>query len=316
MLTASFTNSFAQVDDDRQALLHSTRFSVVEISALTRNCLLVLLLAIALSSSFNAQARVAPPDRPDVRSNSVLVLDANDSSVLFARNANTPRPIASITKLMTALVVLEGGQSLSEEIVVAQEDRDGTRGAASRLFVGAKLTRGDLLHLALMASDNRAAHALAREYPGGKPAAIRAMNTKARDLGMTETRFVDPSGLSPDNVASAADIARLMLTAANQPTIREYSTDRHHSVAFAKQVVEFHNTNYLVAKEDWDIEAQKTGYTSEAGQCLAMKTVIQGRSLIIVLLDSFGKYTRTADARRIRKWIEAQPLSQVARAAT
>jgi serine-type D-Ala-D-Ala endopeptidase (penicillin-binding protein 7) len=254
----------------------------------------------------SAMAGTLTTDRPDVRSNAVLVLDTDGSTVLFARNETTPRPIASLTKIMTALVVVEANQSLVEEIAIVREDRDGTLGSGSRVPVGAKLTRGDLLRLALMASDNRAAHALARTYPGGKQMAIRAMNAKAKALGMTTAKFDEPSGLSPRNIASATDISKLMAAAANHPTIREYSVNSNHSVILAKRAVEFRNTNYLVTKPDWNIELQKTGYTSEAGQCLAMKTVIQGRSLIIVLLDSFGKHTRTADARRIRKWLEAK----------
>ncbi len=283
---------------------------------------LISLTVAALLLWSSAEAQVAAvrtaasaPTRPDVKSNAALVIDTSTSSILFARNANAARPIASLTKLMTALVVVESGQPLEEVIVMTQEDRDGTRGAASRLSVGAKLTRGDLLHLALMASDNRAAYALARMYPGGKVAALRAMNAKARALGMTNSKFTDPSGLSSGNVASATDISKLMLAVANHATIRSYSTSSNYSVIFAKQAVQFRNTNYLVAKPDWDIEVQKTGYTSEAGQCLAMKTTIQGRSLVIVLLDSFGKHTRTADARRIRKWIEAQEAPRIARAA-
>jgi serine-type D-Ala-D-Ala endopeptidase (penicillin-binding protein 7) len=272
-------------------------------------------LVVGLQNS-SAYALAARQDRPDIKSYAALVIDANTSSILFARNETAPRPIASLTKLMTALVVLEGRQPLDENIAITREDRDGTRGAASRLAVGATLTRGDLLHLALMASDNRAAHAVARSYPGGKPAFVQAMNAKALALGMTTARFVDPSGLLPNNVASATDIAKLMLAVASRPTIREYSTDRRHSVQLYRQEIEFHNTNYLVAKSDWDIEVQKTGYTSEAGECLAMKATIQGRSTVIVLLDSFGKYTRTADARRIRKWLESRSSQQVARAGT
>jgi serine-type D-Ala-D-Ala endopeptidase (penicillin-binding protein 7) len=281
---------------------------------------LKILLVVSLFYLSTAQAQVTSAraipatDRPEVRSNAALVIDSSTSSVLFARNANVPRPIASLTKLMTALIVVESGQSLDEVIAMTREDRDGTQGAASRLAVGAKLTRGDLLHLALMASDNRAAYALARTYPGGMSAAVRAMNAKARALGMMNSQFTDPSGLSSGNVASATDISKLMLAVANHETIRSYSTSSDYSVTFAKQAVQFRNTNYLVAKPDWDIEVQKTGFTNAAGQCLAMKTVIQGRSLIIVLLDSFGKHTRTADARRIRKWIEARETPRIARA--
>ena len=277
---------------------------------------LALLTALLVCAAARAIENPAKHRQPDVKSSSALVIDVRDATVLYERNAGVSRPIASLTKLMTALVVLESGQPLDEEIIIEREDRDGTRGAASRLSVGARLTRNELLHLALMASDNRAAYALGRSHPGGKSAFVQAMNAKARALDMSTARFTDPSGLSPDNIASATDISKLVLAAARQAAIREYSTDRRHSVLLAKREVEFRNTNYLVAKSDWDIEAQKTGYTSQAGECLAMKTVIQGRSLVIVLLDSFGKYTRTADARRIRKWLEAQASERMARSAT
>jgi D-alanyl-D-alanine endopeptidase (penicillin-binding protein 7) len=271
-------------------------------------------LAVLLSLSVAAESRTNPvqadkADRPEVRSDAALVIDTSDSSVLFARKANAPRPIASLTKLMTALVVLDAGQPLDESIEITRADRDGTRGAASRLIVGAKLTRGDLMHLSLMASDNRAAHALGRTYPGGTPAFLDAMNAKARALGMTATRFADASGLSARNVASANDLAKLVIAAADNAAIRAYSTAGQHSVLLAKQQLEFRNTNYLVTRPDWRIEVQKTGYTGAAGQCLVMKTVIEGRSLVIVLLNSFGKYTRTADARRIRRWLEAKSAS-------
>jgi D-alanyl-D-alanine endopeptidase (penicillin-binding protein 7) len=253
-------------------------------------------------------------DIPEVRSNAALVLDSGDGTILYARNANKAMPIASITKLMTSLIVLEQGLPMDEQIVMTREDRDRTRGAASRLAVGAKLTRGDLMHLALMASDNRAAHALGRTYPGGADAAVKAMNLKAQSLGMTDSRFADLSGLSSQNVASARDVAKLVQAVSKFDSIREYSTDQDHSVVVLKQATRFRNTNYLVAKPDWLIDVQKTGFTNDAGQCLAMKAAIQGRSVVIVLLDSFGKHTRTADARRIRKWLEARPATRVVQA--
>ena len=281
------------------------------------------LFAILLNISL-AQVEAANPKQPaktsaqrgpEVRSHAALVMDAANEEVLFARNADKPRPIASLTKLMTALVVLESGQSLSQLIDIAREDRVGTQGAPSRLQPGMQLTRGDLLHLALMSSDNRAAHAVGREYPGGTRTFVNAMNVKARAIGMTQTRFVDASGLSAGNVASASDVAKLVLAASSHAAIREFSTDGSHAVRVAKHALEFRNTNYLVTKADWQIDVQKTGYTSDAGQCLAMKTIIQGRSVVIVLLDSFGKYTRTADARRIRRWLEARATQTLARAA-
>lgn len=263
------------------------------------------LFAIAVSNA----APAAPPHsaQPDVRSASVLVLDAANSSVLFSRHADVAAPIASITKLMTALVVLEAGQPLEETIEITSADRSLGKGAYSRLGVGTKLSRGELLHLALMSSENRAAHALGRSYPGGLAAFVRAMNAKAHALGMKHAHFVGPSGLSSGNVASPTDLARLVVAASANRTIREYSTDQAHAVRVGKRMLEFRNTNSLVRDPTWDITLQKTGYISEAGRCLVMQAVIDGRSVVMVLLDSFGKYTRIADARRIRRWMAAQP---------
>jgi serine-type D-Ala-D-Ala endopeptidase (penicillin-binding protein 7) len=250
-------------------------------------------------------ASITKPSKPDVRSNAALVIDAADSSVLFARQANTAVPIASITKLMTALVVLDAQQPLDEAIKIVKDDRTGDLSGKSRLAVGATLTRGELLHLALMSSENRAAHAVGRSYPGGINALVLAMNAKALALGMTQTRFVDPTGLSSRNVASPADLSKLVIAASHDPTIGKFSTDKNHTVRVGKQIIEYRNTNTLVAKPTWDIAVQKTGYIAEAGKCLVMKATIQGRSVVIVLMDSFGKYTRVADANRIKKWMEA-----------
>jgi D-alanyl-D-alanine endopeptidase (penicillin-binding protein 7) len=253
----------------------------------------------------------------NVRSSSVIIVDGADSSVLYSKDAQRVVPIASITKLMTALVVLDAAQPLDEMIELTPADRRLERSSASRLAIGSKLSRGDLLHLALMSSENRAAHAVARAYPGGLPACVKAMNAKARALGMKSAHFSDPTGLSSGNVSSAADLAKLVAAAAADATIRTFSTNASHTVAVGRQLLEFRNTNSLVAKADWDIMVQKTGYTSDAGQCLVMKTVIHERPVLIVLLNSFGKYTRVADARRIRKWMEAglEPgqLAQAAR---
>ena len=254
---------------------------------------------------------VAPPatakagSRPDVRSAAALVVDEASSEVLYARRATQPVPVASITKLMSALVVLESGQSRSEKLEITRDDIKRTRGSQSRLPVGARLSRGDLLHLSLMSSENRAAQALGRSYPGGLAAAIVAMNAKARALGMTQTRFVDPTGLSSRNVSSPADLAKLVIATSRNPHIREYSTDEVHTVRIGRHAVEYRNTNLLVKNAGWAISVQKTGYISEAGQCLVMRTSIDGRNVVIVLLNSQGKYTRVADARRIRKWVEA-----------
>jgi D-alanyl-D-alanine endopeptidase (penicillin-binding protein 7) len=218
-------------------------------------------------------------------------------------------PIASITKLMTVLVVADAGLPLDESIQLTTEDRIIGKGASSRLVLGTTLTRGDLIHLALMSSENRAAHALGRNYPGGLPAFVQAMNLKARKLGMTSARFVDPAGLSSDNVASAEDLSKLVIAASANPVIREYSTDPGYEVRVGRKMLQFHNTNALVSNPTWNIIVQKTGYISEAGRCLVMQAVIQGRSVVIVLLNSVGKNTRVADAVRIRRWMEAKLLT-------
>ena len=240
-----------------------------------------------------------------LKSNSVLIIDQSDSSVLYSRHSDVAMPIASITKLMTALVVLDAQQSLDEPIQITDADRDLPKGGFSRLAVGTVLTRGDLMHLALMSSENRAAHALGNNYPGGMPAMVAAMNAKAAELGMTSSRFVDPTGLSSQNVASPEDLSKLVIAASHNPSIREYSTDSHYAVKVRRHMVEFHNTDNLVANPTWNIIVQKTGYIAEAGKCLVMAAVIEGRSVVIVLMDSLGKYTRVADAKRIKSWMEA-----------
>lgn len=242
---------------------------------------------------------------PKLKSSSVLVIDQSDSSVLYSRHSDVAMPIASITKLMTSLVVLDARQPLDEMIQITDADRDLPKGGFSRLAVGTTLTRGDLMHLALMSSENRAAHALGNNYPGGMPAMVAAMNAKAAALGMTNAHFVDPTGLSSQNVASPEDLCKLVIAASHNATIREFSTDKHYAVKVHRRVIEFHNTDNLVANPTWNIIVQKTGYITEAGKCLVMAAVIEGRSVVIVLLDSLGKYTRVADAKRIKSWMEA-----------
>ena len=242
---------------------------------------------------------------PALRSTAALVLDTTHASVLYSRHPDVALPIASITKLMTALVVMDAGQSLDEELLISDEDRSIGKGSASRLAPGTRLTRGDLMHLALMASENRAAHALGRNYPGGVAACARAMNAKARELQMTNAHFVEPTGLSDENVASPEDLSKLVMAAAQVPAIREYSTDSDYVVQVGRRMVQFRNTDSLVSKPDWNIVVQKTGYIFQPGRCLVMQTVIEDRTVVIVLLNSFGKRTRVADARRIRKWMEA-----------
>src|SRR5437762_2760877 len=239
----------------------------------------------------------ASPAVPALRSSAAFVLDTTHSSVLYSRRSDVAVPIASITKLMTALVVLEAAQPLDELIEVTAEDRGHGRGSASRLAPGTTLTRGDLLHLALMASENRAAHALGRSFPGGLDACVGAMNAKARELGMTSARFVEPTGRSDENVASPEDLSKLVMAAAKIPEIREYSTDTYYEVRVGRRMMSYRNTDSLVSRPDWKIEVQKTGYISRAGRCLVMQTVIEDRTVVIVLLNSFGKRTRVAEER-------------------
>jgi serine-type D-Ala-D-Ala endopeptidase (penicillin-binding protein 7) len=251
---------------------------------------------------------------PALRSSAALVLDTTHSAVLYSRRSDIALPIASITKLMTALVVTDAGQALDEALEITAEDRSFGKGSFSRLTPGTHLTRGDLMHLALMASENRAAHALGRNYPGGVEACVRAMNAKARELGMTSAHFVEPTGLSDENVASPEDLSKLVMAAAKVAAIREYSTDSDYAVTVGRHPVRFRNTDSLVSRPDWNIVVQKTGYISEAGRCLVMQTVIDDRTVVIVLLNSFGKRTRVADARRVRRWVESTVATHAASA--
>lgn len=240
-----------------------------------------------------------------LRSQAALVQDEHDGVVLYSRNADEPRPIASLTKLMTALVILEARLPLDEPIAITPADHDRLKGTRSRLRFGTVLTRRDLLYAALAASDNRAAAALARSYPGGREALVAAMNAKARALGMSRTRFADPTGLDDGNVSTARDLARLLAAAGEWNLIRTFSTQARARVTdlSSGREIAFHNTNRLVHSEDWDIALSKTGYTARAGNCLAMRATIAGRPLTIVLLNSWGKLSKYGDARRIRHWL-------------
>ncbi|HEY2807941.1 MAG TPA: serine hydrolase [Steroidobacteraceae bacterium] len=290
------------------------------------SALTCLSLAIAALAQAAPQGRMVPTHLkyadhvpsagPALRSSAAFVVDTNNSAVLYSRRSDIAMPIASITKLMTALVVSEAGQPLDEQLMVTAEDVSIGKISFSRLLPGTPLTRGDLMHLALMSSENRAAHALGRNYPGGVSECVRAMNAKARELGMTSAHFVEPTGLSDENVASPADLSKLVMAAAKVQTIREYSTDSEHDVQVGRRTMRFRNTDSLVSKPDWDIVVQKTGYIAEAGRCLVMQTVIQGRSVVIVLLNSFGKRTRVADASRVRKWVELTVLPHAGAAST
>ena len=249
-----------------------------------------------------------------LKSAGAVVLDAATGQTLYAKNAGEVTPIASITKVMTAMVVLDAKLALDEPIQITTEDIDLIKNTRSRLPIGSHFRRDDLMRLALMASDNRAASALGRNYPGGLPAFVDAMNAKARDLGLTATRFVDSSGLAPNNVSSAQDLGKLVAEASRYDLIREYSTTEAVNVTLpdSKRKLSFVNTNRLVRGSDWQIGLSKTGYISESGMCLVMQAIIANQPVVIVLLDSWGKLTRVADAQRIRKWLEKHPTKVIA----
>lgn len=262
-----------------------------------------LFFVLALSVGF---AQAAEPIRKiALRSSSALVQDAETGETVYEKNADAVVPIASITKLMTAMVILDAGLPLDEEIKLTREDAVGMKGSRSRLRTGLVLTRGDLLLLALMSSENRAAAALGRSFPGGLEAFVDAMNAKARFLDMTESRFVEPTGLSPANVSTASDLAKLVRAAHQYELIRDYSTKSRATIRASKRRLSYGNTNGLVRSKYWDIELSKTGYISEAGRCLVMQVRVAEKDLIVVLLDSWGKHSRIGDANRIRKWLES-----------
>ena len=244
-------------------------------------------------------------DPLDLKSSVALVLDQSNSEVLFEKNANIALPIASITKLMTALVVVQAHQDMNEILSVTDDDVDREKFSRSRLKVGAELSRNDMLHIALMSSENRAASALGRNYPGGLPGFVAAMNAKAKALGMHDTHYVDSSGLSKLNVASARDLAKLVIASHREPILRQYSTDEKTIVEANGVPMRFGTTNRLVLKDGWDIGLQKTGFINEAGRCLVMQAKLEGRAVIMVFLDSKGTQSRIADAGRMRKWLEA-----------
>lgn len=245
----------------------------------------------------------------NLQSTSAMVFDESTGQSLFAKNTDTVQPIASITKLMTAILVLEKKLPMDEEISIEAEDVDTLKGTRSRLAVGTVLTRREMLRLALMASENRAASALARTAPGGMAMFVAEMNRKARELGMLDTRFVEPTGLSSENVSTAKDLVHLVEAGNQYDLIRDFSTTPSHEVEISEtgRNLVFRNTNALVKSKSWDISLSKTGYINEAGRCLVMRTVIAGRDIIIVLLDSWGKNTRIGDANRVRKWMESRP---------
>ena len=249
-------------------------------------------------------------DDLDLKSSVAYVIDQDTNEVLVSKNDQAVLPIASITKLMTGVVISEAKLSMDESITITQDDVDTEKGSSSRLKVGTTLTRGELLHLSLMASENRAAHALGRTYPGGLQAFVDLMNAKAAALGMRDTRYIEPTGLSSKNQSSAKDLATLVSLAYQDPILRELSTSPSHQVEVGKLTLNYKTTNRLIKNPNWDIGLQKTGYISEAGQCLVMQAKIAGRKLILVFLDSAGKLSRIADAERVRKWVEVNHASR------
>jgi D-alanyl-D-alanine endopeptidase (penicillin-binding protein 7) len=260
----------------------------------------------APTASHASDSGHAPHGGPGVKSNVALVIDQAQGETLYAKHEDQVAPIASITKLMTAMVVLDAQLPLDEMIAIDKADVDRMKHTHSRLPVGASLTRGELLRIALMASENRAAAALARSYPGGTESCVEAMNRKAAELGMSQTRLTDPTGLSSENVSSAPDLTRMVQAASLYPEIRDATTTPAHQVTLTNgRVLEFHNSDGLVANKSWNIGLSKTGYINEAGRCLVLQAEIAARQVVIVLLDSWGKYTRLGDANRIRHWIEA-----------
>mgnify|MGYP001562823886 CR=1 FL=1 len=264
-----------------------------------------------------ARARYDGTGPLKVSSAAALVFDEQDAKLLYAKNSTVTSPIASITKLMTAMVVLDAQLPMDENIAVEDADVDTLRNSSSRLAVGTVLSRGELLRLALMSSENRAAAALARTYPGSTPAFVAAMNAKAAALEMKQSHFVDSTGLHSENVSTAEDLVKMVKAGAGYDAIREFTTTASHDVEVAghRRSVEFRNTNVLVRNKQWDIGLSKTGFINEAGRCLVMQVKIASRSVIIVLLDSFGKYARIGDATRIKKWVENNRGLRLARVA-
>jgi serine-type D-Ala-D-Ala endopeptidase (penicillin-binding protein 7) len=250
----------------------------------------------------------ASADPLDLSSSVALVMDQDTHEVLFSKNDSAVLPIASLTKLMTGLVIADAQLPMDELITITQDDVDVHKGSRSRLAVGSTLTRGELMHLSLMSSENRAAHALGRTFPGGMKVFVGLMNAKARSLGMMDTRYVEPTGLLSQNQSSARDLATLVSTAYERPILRDLSTSPGHQVDLGRRTLQYNNSNRLIHNPQWDIGLQKTGYISEAGRCLVMQTKVAGRKLIMVFLDSAGKLSRVEDAERVRRWVEAQSM--------
>jgi D-alanyl-D-alanine endopeptidase (penicillin-binding protein 7) len=282
---------------------------VVAKAKIVRKKAVVKTAFVAKSPSFGQQAGLhGAHDALALKSSVALVVDQETNEVLFRKNELAVLPIASITKLMTGLLISEAKLPMDELITISQDDVDLEKGSSSRLRVGTELSRAELLHLALMSSENRAANALGRSYPGGLPVFVRLMNARAKTLGMVDTSYVEPTGLSSKNQSSARDLATLVNFASGDALLRELSTSTGAQVAVGHRTLQYNNTNRLVKNPAWEIGLQKTGYISEAGQCLVMQAKVAGRKLIMVFLDSAGKLSRIGDAERVKRWVESIPV--------
>nr|WP_326532804.1 serine hydrolase [Pseudorhodoferax sp.] len=303
----------ADSKDDRKTAASSSKRRAVKVSVQGRTRIETPRAAIIpVRPSFGQLAGLHTAEDPlDLKSSVALVIDQDTDEVLLRKNENAVLPIASLTKLMTGVIVNEAQLPMDEMLTITQDDVDTEKWSRSRLVVGTSLSRGELLHLALMSSENRAAHALGRTFPGGMATFVSRMNAKAQALGMKGTRYVEPTGLSPNNQSSAHDLALLVGAAYRDPVIRDLSTSPAYAVDVGHRTLQFNTTNRLVKNPDWDIGLQKTGYISEAGQCLVMQASIAGRKLIMVFLDSAGKLSRLGDAERVRKWVEATGSSAI-----
>jgi D-alanyl-D-alanine endopeptidase (penicillin-binding protein 7) len=297
----------AKVSPAKKVINSSTRKSA-RFTATTRRKHIIQAIVPAKPSFGQMAGLHALQDSLDLKSSVALVIDQDTREVLFSKNDHAVLPIASLTKLMTGVIISGAQLPLDELITVTEDDIDTEKGSRSRLKVGTTLTRGEMLHLALMSSENRAAHALGRTYPGGLRVFVSLMNAKAKMLGMVDTKYVEPTGLSSLNQSSAQDLATLVNAAHADPMLRDLSTSTGYQVAVGSQTLQYNNTNRLVKNPEWDIGLQKTGYISEAGQCLVMQTKIAGRKLIMVFLDSAGKLSRLGDAERVRRWVETNPM--------
>ena len=275
----------------------------------------VLLFCIIFLTSHTAFAQST---NPNIKSQAAMVFNAQNERVIYDKNADKVMPIASITKLMAAMVTLDARLSTNEKITITRADVDTLKRTSSRLSVGSSYPRHELLRLALMSSENRAAAALGRTYPGGTKAFVNAMNLKAKRIGMTNSRFVDATGLNSNNVATARDLAKLVTASNNYAAIREFSTTSRHLVSSGNKrgQLQYVNSNSLVRNQGWEIGISKTGYLNEAGRCLVMQAHISGQPVVIVLLNSWGKNTRIGDANRVKKWIENNQRPQTSIALT